>query len=225
MDENEKISFLGSDEINNLLLEDKNRPFRSLLLKKVEQLHDRNFLDVDSVEKELDKVINKSLIESEYDYDYDDLELYGRLIGDIDQYRSRLSDLLSKSYSDMHTVDEYYSLLEDVWIGKYSNLSSTDKRKGEAKEILAFLLDEKIIRKNLHESVKNKFHLMNSKLDSLSRKITIKQESSKHYRGQYVEYKSDGDSRSIEKTNIEESQKRDLEKTTWDSLADDLFNG
>jgi hypothetical protein len=184
-------------------------------------LDSRNFLNFEKVEKEVKEIDNKGLIDGEYKYDYDELELYGRIIGDVDQYRSRLSDLLSRAHGDMHFIEEYYSLLEDVWIGKYSKQSSVDKRKGEAKEILAFLLDEKILRKILYETIKNKFNLMNGKLDALSRKITIKQESLKFYRAQHLEYSTEGSYRSRKKPlKIKEN-----EKTTWDSLSEEIYEG
>jgi len=215
------LDLIKSEEINALLNLDENLPFKSLFLRTVKRLDDRNFLNIERTEKELEGVDNKDLIEEKYSYDYDDLELYGRLIGDVDQYRSRLSDLLSRAYGDMHFIDEYYSLLEDVWIGKYSKQSSVDKRKGEAKEILAFLLDDKILRKTMHETIKNKFNLMNGKLDALSRKITIKQESLKTYRAQDLDYQTKGPFRSEKKPlKIKEN-----EETTWDSLTEELYEG
>jgi hypothetical protein len=183
-----KIEFIDSDVINDILDSPSNVGYKSLLVKTISKLSDRNFLDFDSTISEIEHIENTSIRAEDYEIDYDEVELYGRLVGDVDQIRSRLSDLLSKSSADLILVNEYYELLLSVWVGKYSELKSVDKREGEGKEILAFLLDEKIRRKELYEIIKNKFYLMNSKLESLSRKITIKIESAKHFKGQYLEY-------------------------------------
>jgi len=195
----EKISFIDSDAINELLDIPSNFAYKSLLVKVVSKLSDRDFLDFDASIAEIKKIENTSIRAEDYEIDYDEIELYGRLVGDVDMVRSRLSDLLSKSSADLIFVNEYYDLLLSVWVGKYSELKSVDKREGEGKEIIAFLLDEKIKRKELYEIIKNKFYLMNSKLESLSRKITIKIESAKHFKGQYLEYPN-----STVKSNISE---------------------
>ena len=172
---NEKIDFL-SDDVNETIATVETLPFKEILCDTLIKIKDRKFLngiDVSQEVKEMDINILGTKNEIE------DLELYTNFIDKISAFRGRLTPILSKAHSDFLFVEKHYESLYKSWVAKFSKLGSDKKREGEAEYILRFMLDERILRENLYNSVKNVMNSLNGKMEAVSRKITIMQESHK----------------------------------------------
>ena len=190
MSENKQneLSFIKSKEINSLLNEEINLDFKEALIDMMIMLNKRCFLDADKVKEEIFNITDHSINVDDYETDSNDLITYHKIINDLDQSRSRLSELLSDAESDFECVKTAYDTLKNMWIGCYSKQTSDKKREGEADRILFFLIGERIKRKEVFSLVKEKFTLIKNKMDSVSRHITIDLEFRKEYRGCNLEY-------------------------------------
>lgn len=168
----EELAFIRSEEVKDLLNEPGCLSFKYQLISVYKKLRGRKFLDVQKVRDELDAINNISIEVKDLRGTDTDLRSFNDAIAQLDAQRSRLSDLLSDAQNDYDAIDTWYKELGEIWIGK-SKGKSADTRKGETTEILIFLTPERIIRKALLNSVKMKFNLMTSKIDAISREITI----------------------------------------------------
>jgi len=224
-----KLDFIEIDSVNLLLDELDNLEYKALLVREVKKMFDRQYLDFEKTKKEINEIENVSVRLSDYELDDTDLGICLRVIGDIDQYRSRLSTLLSQAQGDMDYIEEKVSRLYKVWT-IYSKQSSADKREGEAEKILFFLIEERQKRKEIYNLIKSKFGSMNHKMEAISRKITIIQEISRFYKGQHHEFETDGPFRARKKEEeIIEELKEELKKTGepksgWDNILEEVLN-
>ena len=118
-----------------------------------------------------------------------------------------------------------YDTLKDMWIGCYSKLTSDKKREGEAERILSFLVQERLLRKEIHSLVKSKFNLMQGKMDAVSRHITLALEIRKEYQGTNKEFEAKKGVFRAEPKKTTSKPKKNLVKNPsakgWDQFADD----
>ena len=135
-------------------------------------MKNRSFLDIKKIKKEITDMENIAIKAEDFQGGNTDMGSFQEIIARIYGYRARLSDLLSSSHADYDIVDHWYKQLEKVWVAR-SGAKSKDKREGESAEILSFLLPQKLTRKEMYEMIKNKFDLMNSKMEAISREITV----------------------------------------------------
>jgi len=169
------LPFIRSQDVRDLLNSSGSLSFKHLVIDVYDKLKKRRWLDVKKVRDEIDSIESISINAKDFRGSDTDFRTFGKLIITLDGYRSRLSDILSDAQNDYDAIDAWNKELREIWISKSVGKSS-DKREGEATEILVFLTHERIIRKALLNTVKFKFSLMTAKLDSLSREITIGQE-------------------------------------------------
>jgi len=166
------LFFIKSQYAKDLLNQDHYKSYKEILLYGFDCLKKRSFLDIKKIKEEIDRIENLSIDMEDFRGGETDLLTLQRITARADGFKSRLSDILCDSQSDYETINKWYEQLEKIWASK-SQAKSQDKRIGEAAEILIFLLPEKIKRKEIYEKVKNKFNLMGSKLEAISREITI----------------------------------------------------
>ncbi len=223
----EKLEFIEIDSVNEILDLPQNIEYKALLVRTVKKLVSRNYLPYEKTLQEIKEMGNLSISVDDYEREDSDIGMYDRIIGDLDQYRSRLSELLCSSQSDLDFVSEHCDKLFKIW-NNYSKQSSADKREGEAEKIIFFLLEEKLKKKEIYDTVKHKFVNINQKMESISRKITIIQEIHKMQSGMHQEYDTKGAFRATRKK-IEEASKdiestmTDEEKNGWDRLLEEVY--
>jgi hypothetical protein len=97
---------------------------------------------------------------------------------------------LSQAQSDLLWIKKTHERLYAEWVGKYSEQKSDKKREGEAEEILNFFFNERMKRDEIFNLIKNKYDLLNSKLELVSRKITIALDNRKIFAGVNAEHDS-----------------------------------
>lgn len=185
------LTFIAIKSVKETLNEEKNVEYKEMLISSFCMLKKRGFLNYDNVRKEIVSIRKNSIRIEDYVTDDTDLGMYHRIMNDIDQYRSRLSDIMSYTMADQYWIEKTYETLFNIWVGKFSSLSSDKKREGEAEMILFFLMPEKIRRKELYELAKNKFQQLNLKMETLSRKATITMVIAKSFPGNGHEYDTD----------------------------------
>ena len=173
------LRFIKFSNIKTMLNSCENLNFKNLLIDVFKRLKARTFLDVKKINYEIDNMPNISIDVSDFRATDTDFREFALLISKLDSLRSRLSDVLSDAQNDYDALDTWYKELREIWISRSSGKSS-DKREGESTEILFFLTPEKIARRSLLNKVKNKFSSIGSKIDSISREITIGQELRKN---------------------------------------------
>ena len=188
----QKLQFLQSDEMNELLNKKDNLEFKNILINYSYNLYKRNFLNIKKIKKELDNIDLYDIDTSKYDIDTEELITYKKIMNDLDTSRSRLSYLLGRAESDYDFIEEKYKTLKEIWVGNFSKQSSDKKRYGEAERILYFLNDEKILRQEIYKKVKREFNRIQNKMDTVSRLLTLNSEMKKEYRYTYTDFDTDG---------------------------------
>jgi len=196
----EELNFLSSEEAKILVKDPLVKGFKSILLSYVNFLRERHPLNIKQINDELSQMKKKSINLNKYISSGSEIEDYHRLINDIDQQRSRVIELTSKAQSDYNNIHEIHNNILSIWKGIFSKLSSDKKREGEAELIAEFLFLHEIKRKELFEALKSKLHDLTSKMDAVSRKITIAQETRKLFPGYGKGYESSGVYRLEEKS-------------------------
>ena len=191
----EDLSFLDTQEAIYLVNKLENQSFKSILIRDALFLKERNTLNIKKIEEELSKMRNSSINLNDYVPEGDEIENYHRLINDIDQQRTRVIELAMRAQNDYYGIHSVYNQLVSIWKGSFSDLKSDQKREGEADLIMHFLLSPQLRRKEIWEDLKSKLSNLSNKMDAVSRKITIAQESRKMYPGHGKEFDSDSEYR------------------------------
>jgi len=225
-EDDELMAIIGHRSVVEMLNEGKNREYREMLVSSVEFLNGRKFLNYNKTISELSKVSIHSVNLDDYREEDSNIGMYARIINDIDNSRSRISNIMAYAQADLYWVEKTYETLFKVWVGKFSKMTSDKKREGEADQVLFFLLSERIKRKELIDTAKNKFNLMNAKMDAISRKITIASELMKHHPGLGNVYDTDSATNAIIKKDTHVKKKdyadrgKNSNKTGWDAFVD-----
>jgi len=185
---NEDIGFINQDDVIELLSHDNNLEFRKLIVAMMEKLKSRKFLNYKKTMEELESYGDINISINEEEAKELDVVLYYKLINLIDSVRSRISSLMTDAYIDYFVLENKHKTLREIWAANYSTKSSDIKRQGEAEMVLYFMNDELLKRKELYKILSDKFNVLNFKMESLSRKITIFTSSLKGFPGMNNEY-------------------------------------
>ena len=204
------LDFLDTEEAIELVGKIDNESFKSILISDVTFLKERNTLNIEKIEDEIFNMKKHSINLADYVPEGDEIENYHRLINDIDQQRTRVVELTMMAQNDYNGIHSIYNQLISIWKGSFSGLGSDKKREGEADMIMHFLMNPKLRRKEIWEILKSKLSNLGNKMDAVSRKITIAQESRKMFPGHGKEYSSENKYRLSEKP--EETEKKEKEK-------------
>lgn len=193
------LKFIKHRTIKDLLNEPENQEFKIHVLDFIENIKNRDFQNFAAVKKEINEIHPHSIDLNDYNIDDVELRMYDKVINDIDSQRSRVSEIMSRAQADFLWIDSMFESLFKIWVGKFSKQSSDKKREGDAESILSFILIEKIRRREIFDLAKNKFMLLSSKMDAISRKVAIATELRKPFKGQGMEFETETPYRAVEK--------------------------
>lgn len=180
------LYFIKDEEVKSLLKKSDNIEFKKTLIDTVKHIKERKMNSIMAIRKEIDSLYKDgglSINLDDYVPEGNYIWMYHQLINDLDAGRSRLMEISSQTSSDFACITDYYEKLNNIWKGCYSKQSSADKRSGESDRVTFFLMHSLIARRDIHTAVKSRLSDVTSKMEALSRKITVAQEMLKNFPG------------------------------------------
>ena len=173
------IPFITISNVKVLLNKAENISFKDMIISTFVKLKQRGFLNHDKTVEQIDDIKNSDVNVEDFRATDTDFRTFLEAMSRLDADKARLSDMMSSAQNDYDTLEALYKDLRVIWISRSTGKSS-DKREGEATEILFFLTSERLKRKCLLNKVKTRFISISAQLDTISREITIGQELRKH---------------------------------------------